>query len=44
VVSAKEIESARSAGEGAVDTLRRLLARKVAEVIRSDPEEAATAL
>ncbi len=44
MVSAKEIESARSAGEGAVDTLRRLLAQKVAEVIRNDPEEAATAL
>ena len=44
MVSAKEIESARSAGEGAVDTLRRLLAQTVAKVIRNDPEEAATAL
>ena len=44
VVSAKEIESARSAGEGAVDTLRRLLAQTVAKVIRNDPQEAATAL
>jgi len=43
-VSAKPIESARAVGEGAVETLRGLLARKVAEVIRSDPEEAATAL
>ncbi len=44
MVSAKPIESARAVGEGAVETLRGLLARKVAEVIRSDPEEAATAL
>ena len=44
MVSANEIDSARSVGEGAVDTLRRLLARKVAEVIRNDPDEAATAL
>lgn len=29
---------------GKVDALRRLLARKAAEIIRSDPEEAATAL
>ena len=43
-MSPKEIESARAAGEAAVDTLRRLLAQKVAEVIRSDPEEAATAV
>jgi adenylate cyclase len=44
VVDAKKTESARSVGEDAVDTLRHLIARKVAEVIRSDPEEAATAL
>ena len=44
MVSAKEIESARSAGEGAVDALRRLLAQMVAKVIRNDPDEAATAL
>jgi adenylate cyclase len=44
VVSAKEIESARAVGEGAVEMLRGLLARKVAEVIRNDPEEAASAL
>ena len=44
MVSAKEIHAARSAAAGAVDTLRKLLARKVAEVIRNDPEEAATAL
>lgn len=31
-------------GEGAVDSLRKLLSRKVAEVIRSDPEEADRAL
>jgi len=31
-------------GQRTVDTLRKLLARKAAEVIRSDPEEAATAL
>ena len=40
----KEAPSARAVPEGRVDTLRRLLARKVAEVIRSDPEEAASAL
>ena len=44
MVNAKKMESARAVGEDAVDTLRRLLARKVAEVIRSDPKEAATAL
>ena len=44
MVSAKDIDSVRSVGEGAVDTLRKLLGRKVAEVIRNDPEEAATAL
>ena len=43
-MGAQERESARAVGEGTVDTLRRLLSRKVAEVIRSDPEEAATAL
>ena len=43
-MSAKETESARAVGAGTVDTLRRLLARKAAELIRSDPEEAATAL
>jgi class 3 adenylate cyclase len=32
------------AGRGRVDALRRVLARKAAELIRSDPEEAATAL
>src|ERR1700758_937585 len=31
-------------GGGKVDAIRRLLARKAAEVIRSDPEEAAAAL
>jgi adenylate cyclase len=44
MVNAKKMESARAVGEDAVDTLRRLLARKVAEVIRSDNKEAATAL
>ena len=34
----------RVAGKNTVDVLRRLLARKAAQVIRSDPEEAATAL
>jgi len=43
-VTAKEIESARAAGEGAVDTLRRLLAQKVADIIRGDPAEADTAV
>ncbi len=43
-MSAKEFESTRAVGEGAVDALRRFLARKAAEVIRSDPEEAASAL
>jgi adenylate cyclase len=43
-VSADAIEPAAPSGGGAVDSLRRLFARKAAEVIRSDPEEAATAL
>jgi adenylate cyclase len=40
----KETLSAQAVREGRIDTMRKLLARKVAEVIRSDPEEAASAL
>jgi adenylate cyclase len=43
-VNADAIEPAAPSGGGAVDSLRRLFARKAAEVIRSDPEDAATAL
>jgi adenylate cyclase len=43
-VTDEETVSARAVRDGRIDTLRRLLARKVAEVIRSDPEEAASAL
>jgi adenylate cyclase len=44
VLDANSIEALRVGGESKVDALRRMLARKAAEVIRSDPEEAATAL
>lgn len=37
-------ERARSAGANTMDSLRRVVARKAAELIRNDPEEAARAL
>ena len=40
----EEADPATGDRESKVDALRRLLARKAAEVIRNDPEEAATAL
>ena len=39
-----KVEALRLGGESKVDALRRMLARKAAAVIRSDPEEAAAAL
>jgi adenylate cyclase len=41
---ARRVDALRMDGESKVDALRRLLARKAAAVIRSDPEEAAAAL
>jgi len=43
-VSAEDSERRIGLGEGTVDSLRKLLSRKVAEVIRSDPEEADKAI
>jgi adenylate cyclase len=43
-VSTEEMGPTAAAGKATVDALRRRLARKAAEVIRNDPEEAATAL
>ena len=43
-MSAKEIEPTPDKGPRTVDTLRRLLERKAAQVIRNDPEEANRAL
>ena len=40
----RTVDALRMDGESKVDALRRLLARKAAAVIRSDPEEAAAAL
>jgi adenylate cyclase len=40
----RRVDALRMDGESKVDALRRLLARKAAAVIRSDPEEAAAAL
>lgn len=44
MVKAGDSGASQAAGGRRVETLRKLLARKAAELIRSDPEEAATAL
>ena len=44
MVDPRRAERARTAGASTVDSLRRVLARKAAELIRNDPEEAARAL
>jgi adenylate cyclase len=43
-VSAEDAKSERGVVDGTVDNLRKLLSQKVADIIRSDPKEAAIAL